>query len=75
MKGLLFVAAEMVSCNRRKTKFRGKKKKEGGGARGDGQWEERREAGQVLLVKENLNGFGWGLVQRSSAYMWEGGAI
>lgn len=53
----------------------GGKKKEGGGARGDGQWEERREAGQVLLVKENLNGFGWGLDQRSSAYMWEGGAI
>lgn len=59
--------------SRRKTKFGGGK--EGGGARRDGQWKGRREAGQVLLVKENLNGFGWGLVQHSSVYMWEGGAI
>lgn len=69
----MFVAAEMVS-QQEKNKVEGGGK-EGGGARRDGQWKGRREAGQVLLVKENLNGFGWGLVQHSSVYMWEGGAI
>lgn len=42
MKGLLFVAAEMVSCNRRKTKFRGKKK---GRGRSKGRWAVGGEEG------------------------------
>lgn len=66
MKGLcsLFVTAKMVPQSMGKTKFRKKKKGRGEeqGEKGRGK-EGGREAGQVLLAKENLNGFGWGLVQ------------
>ena len=77
MKGLcrLFVAVKMVSQikNRKNKVSGGKKKRREGGARGEGQQREGGKHAKFSLPEENLNGFGWGLVQPQPCCTYTGG--